>query len=84
MTVEHEGLPLWEVEIEGLRPVKATAFVAAPTAEAAETAVSLMNTSDLYFEEYACELEVRAAKPAEVRWAEAQWEPDLIVREGDA
>ena len=79
MTVEHEGIPLWVVEIEALRPVKATAFVAAPTAEAAEAAVNRMDVSNLSFEEYGYELEIRAARPAETHW-----DPDLIVREGDA
>ena len=81
MTVEHDGIPLWEVEIEGLVPVKATAIIAAPTAADAENAARRSDIADFapHFEEHAYTTEVLGAKPAE-----AYWTPDLIVRKGDA
>ena len=79
MTVEYEGLPLWEVEIQALRPVTATAFIAASNADAARRAARTMDVSYLYFQEaYGRTVHL----PGNVRPAQTYDEPDIIVREG--
>ena len=82
MTVEHDGLPLWAVEIAAVNPVVAIALIAAPTRAAAAKAARKMDVSGLDFEPDGVSLSIHG--PRSVRPAISHDEPDLIVREGDA
>ena len=82
MTVKHDGIPLWAVEIEAVQPVVAVALIAAPTWTAAVNAAREMDVTSLDFEPDGFALSGHG--PRSVRPAIAQDEPHLIVRGGDA
>ena len=77
-----DDLPLWEVEIEASRPVKAVAYIAAPDAVSAKNAAHRVDFTRLDFDDDDYGLEIHG--PSTVRPATTHEFPDLIVREGDA